>query len=166
MQPILTIDLTNRLVDEMEIPKGWNEKFLGGASLAARILYDKLTPGLDPLSSEAPLLFITGPLTGTSGPTVGRFVVCAKSPATGLWGESNCGGFWGVRLRKTGYDGILITGRAESPVYISVIDGKVAIIDCADFWSLNTDEIQSAIKDELDVRLAERAWGLLWDQKI
>ena len=151
MQPILTVDLTNGSADEFEIQSDWKEKFLGGASLAARILYDKLTPELDPLSSEAPLLFMTGPLTGTSGPTVGRFVVCGKSPATGLWGESNCGGFWGVELRKNGYDGLLITGRAETPVSLSIIGGKVTIIDCADYWGLDTDEIQTAIEENLDI---------------
>ena len=83
-------------------------------------MYEELLPELDPLSAQAPLLFLNGPLSGTSGPAVGRFVVCAKSPATGLWGESNCGGFWGPELRMAGYYGLWITGKAESPVYISI----------------------------------------------
>ncbi len=82
-----------------------------------------LTPELDPFSPEAPLLFLNGPLTGTSGPTVGRFVICGKGPATGLWAESNCGGFWGPELRACGYDGLWITGKATEPVYLW-LDGK------------------------------------------
>src|SRR4030042_1154477 len=103
MQPILRINLTSRNIDKFTIPHQWEADFLGGASLGARLLYEELLPGLDPLSENASLLFINGPLSGTSGPAVGRFVVCAKSPATGLWGESNCGGFWGPELRMAGY---------------------------------------------------------------
>ncbi|MBI3153192.1 MAG: aldehyde ferredoxin oxidoreductase, partial [Chloroflexi bacterium] len=88
MLPILKINLTNNTTEEFIIPKEWERDFLGGASLAARILYPYLTKELDPLSPESPLLFINGPLTGTNGPTTGRFVICGKSPATHLWAES------------------------------------------------------------------------------
>src|SRR5512136_1813838 len=107
MQPILTVDLHTGDIGTVSIPKDWERDYLGGSTLAARLLYDELTPDLDPLSPRAPLLFINGPLTGTAGPAVGRFVICARSPATGLWGESHCGGFWGPELRMAGYDGLL-----------------------------------------------------------
>ena len=122
IQPILKIDLSTATISTFKIPEAWAFKYLGGASLAARILYDSIKPDLDPLSPQAPLLFLTGPLTGTTGPAVGRFVVAGKSPATGLWAESNCGGFWGPELRKTGFDGVLITGKSPEPVYISILD--------------------------------------------
>ena len=125
---------------------------LGGASLGARMLYDELLPELDPLSTQAPLLFLNGPLSGTSGPAVGRFVVCAKSPATGLWGESNCGGFWGPELRMAGYYGLWITGKANSPVYISIIDGKVDIRPADHIWGMDTYTTQAAVKAELDAK--------------
>ena len=111
LQPILTVDLTTGELGQFDVPADWQQDYLGGASLAARKLYDELTPDLDSLSPEAPLLFINGPLSGTAGPAVGRFVICGKSPATGLWGESNCGGFWGPELRKAGFDGVLLRGR-------------------------------------------------------
>ena len=76
MQPILKINLTTGKTEEYRIPEKWKKDFLGGASLATRILYSSLTRELDPLSAEAPLLFTMGPMTGTSGPTTGRFVVC------------------------------------------------------------------------------------------
>ncbi|MGZ9166696.1 MAG: aldehyde ferredoxin oxidoreductase N-terminal domain-containing protein, partial [Anaerolineales bacterium] len=75
MQPILKIDLTTGKTEEYRLPEKWEKDFLGGASLAARILYSSLTRELDSLSPEAPLLFMMGPMTGTSGPTTGRFVV-------------------------------------------------------------------------------------------
>ena len=93
MQPLLIVNLTTQEFDEYHVPNLWEHDYIGGASLAARILYDSITPDLDPFSAQAPLLFMNGPLSGTSGPAVGRFVVCGKSPATKLWAESNCGGF-------------------------------------------------------------------------
>jgi aldehyde:ferredoxin oxidoreductase len=152
MQPILRINLTSGSIDQIKIPHEWEVDYLGGASLAARLLYTELIPGLDPLSADAPLLFMNGPLTGTSGPAVGRFVICAKSPATGLWGESNCGGFWGPELRMTGYDGLWITGKAESPVYITIIDKMVEIHAAKHLWGMDTYSTQSAIKTELDMK--------------
>ena len=128
MQPILKIDLSARIVERFIIPGAWERAFLGGASLAARLLYPYLTKDLDPLSPDAPLLFLNGPLSGTAGPTVGRFVVCGMGAATHLWAESNCGGFWGPELRFAGWDGVWITGRAEQPVYLWVNGDQVEII--------------------------------------
>src|SRR4030042_6315367 len=152
MQPILRINLSSREIGQFEIPHRWEEDFLGGASLAARLLYRELTPDLNPLSAEAPLLFMNGPLSGTSGPAVGRFVVCAKSPATGLWGESNCGGFWGPELRMAGYDGLWITGRAEAPVYITIIDRLIEIHSAVHLWGMDTYSTQLKIKAEMNVK--------------
>ncbi len=115
MQPIIRIDLSSGQINNFKIPPEWESDYLGGASLAARLLYEFLTPDLDPLSPSAPLLCLTGPLTGTAAPTVGRFVVCAKSPATGLWGESHVGGHWGTELRMAGWDGICLRGERLIP---------------------------------------------------
>ena len=148
MQPILKINLYIGQSERMSIPEEWINDFIGGASLAARILYDHLLQELDPLSPKAPLLFMTGPLTGTSGPAVGRFVICSRSPATGLWAESNCGGFWGPELRKAGYDGLWVEGRAENPVYIWINDDQVEIRDAKHLWGTDTYQTQSSIQDE------------------
>lgn len=150
MQPICSVDLTTRTIHRILIPPEWERDFLGGSSLAARMLYNDLVPELDPLSPQAPLLFLNGPLSGTSGPAVGRFSVCARSPHTGLWGESNCGGFWGVELRKTGFDGLLLTGRAEEPVYLWINDGKVEIRPAQQLWGLDTYQAQAAVLERLD----------------
>lgn len=152
MQPILRIDLSTGSINHLIIPRTWEEEFLGGASLAARFLYERLTPELDPLSPEAPLLFLNGPLSGTAGPAVGRFVVCGKSPATGFWGESNCGGFWGPELRMAGYDGLWVDGKSNSPVYISVQDKNVEIHPADHLWGMDTYTTQEAVKAELEAK--------------
>jgi aldehyde:ferredoxin oxidoreductase len=152
MQPILKVNLTTGESSEYFIPKDWERDFLGGASLAARLLYPVLTREMDPFLPESPLLFLNGPLTGTSGPTVGRFVVCGKSPATELWAESNCGGFWGPELRFCGYDGIWITGRAKTPVFLWVNEGRLEIWDAADVWGKDTYESQSIIKNKIGMQ--------------
>jgi len=150
MQPILKINLGDRTTEVINVPKSWEFQFLGGSALAARLLYPDMVQELDPFSPDNPLLFMTGPLTGTSGPAVGRYVVCSKSPATRLWAESNCGGFWGPELRKTGYDGIWVTGRADSPVYISINDSDVDILDASHLWGLDTYQTQTAIRKEIN----------------
>ncbi len=157
MLPILKIDLTNNTTEEFVIPKEWERDFLGGASLAARILYSTLTKELGPLSPEAPLLFINGPLTGTNGPTTGRFVICGKSPATNLWAESNIGGFWGPELRKAGYDGLWITGKAQSPVYLWIEEGRFEVRDAARIWGKDIYITQEMVKEEIGVKGARVA---------
>jgi aldehyde:ferredoxin oxidoreductase len=154
MLPILKINLTTNETEEFIIPKEWEKDFLGGASLAARILYEHLTPELNPLSSEAPLLFIAGPMTGTSGPTTGRFVICGKGPATGLWAESNIGGFWGPELRKAGYDGLWVTGKASAPIYLWLDGNRLEVRDAAHLWGQNTYATQDTVRDEVDVKSA------------
>jgi len=151
MQPILRVNLTDSTFSSYEIPKQWEYDYLGGASLAARLLYEDLTPELDPLSPESPLLFLNGPLSGTLGPAVGRYVVCGKSPATGIWAESNCGGFWGVELRKTGFDGILITGKSPEPVYMWINNGELQFISASHLWGMETYATRDTMIHELGI---------------
>ncbi len=162
LQPILKVDLTTRQVDNFFPPNEWISEYLGGASLAARILFDFLSKDLDPLEARSPLLFLNGPLTGSAGPAVGRFAVCGKSPATGLWAESNCGGFWGPELRKAGFDGVWVTGRAVSPVWLWIRDGKAEIRQADHLWGQDTYQVQASIQGELsekNVRVASIGIG-------
>ncbi len=157
MLPILKINLTDNTTEEFIIPKEWERDFLGGASLAARILYPYLTKELDPLSPDSPLLFINGPLTGTNGPTTGRFVICGKSPATNLWAESNIGGFWGPELRKAGYDGLWITGKAQSQVYVWIEEGRFEVRSAANVWGKDVYTAQEIVRAEVGVKGARVA---------
>jgi aldehyde:ferredoxin oxidoreductase len=93
-------------------------------------------------------------MTGTSGPTTGRFVVCGKGPATGLWAESNVGGLWGPELRAAGYDGLWITGRADGPVYLWIDGNSIAVRSATHLWGQNTYTTQERIKVELSDKSA------------
>jgi aldehyde:ferredoxin oxidoreductase len=157
MQPILKVDLATGLSERLEVPQEWSRDFIGGASLAARILYAELREESDPLAPDSPLLFMTGPLTGTTGPAVGRFVVCGKGPATGRWAESNCGGFWGPELRAAGFDGLWLEGRAQHPVFIWIHNGRVELRDATLIWGSDTYQAQDLVRQALGQRNARVA---------
>jgi aldehyde:ferredoxin oxidoreductase len=105
---LLKIDLSNGKISTIAIDTAEYTQFIGGAGMAARILYPMLSAKVDPLSPANPLLFMAGALAGTLAPNFGRHVVCARSPLTGIWGESNCGGTWGAELKLAGWDGVQI----------------------------------------------------------
>ena len=93
-------------------------KFIGGRGLGTKILYDEGVAKADPLSPENKLIYITGPMTGTASPTAGRYMVVTRSPLTGMIACSNSGGKWGGKLKYAGWDGLIVEGKAEKPVYI------------------------------------------------
>ena len=147
---LLVVDLTSGELVEEPIDPAMAHDFVGGAGYAARYLYDELGPETDPLGPENVLMFMTGPLVGTRAPSCGRHAVCALSPLTGIWGESNSGGFWGAELRFSGYDGIVVRGRSEKPVWLSIVDGqKPALHDASELWGLDTYETQQRLRDEM-----------------
>jgi len=149
MKKYLHIDLTTGLIEEKGIDPALARDFIGGSGLTARLLYDLIDQNTDPLGPENPLLFMTGPLVGTSMPSAGRCTISALSPLTGYWGESNTGGFIGPELRFAGYDGMLITGRSEKPCWISVIDGDVKLYDADQLWGQDTYQTQETIRKTL-----------------
>jgi len=164
----LTIDLTTGSNTLGTIDDDVLEKYLGGSGLGAYLLYPELSPDLDPLSPEAPLAFLTGPLTGTSGPAVARSVICGKSPSTGIWAESNIGGFFGTEMRKAGVDVLIVRGRAATPVYLWINDGRVELRAADHIWgAADTYQTQELIRDELDQPAARVACiGLAGEQQI
>lgn len=165
---ILKINLFTGNTEIEDLPEKMVIRFVGGASLGARYLYENLTIDLQPLSPANPLLFITGPLTGTIGPAVGRSVICAKSPATALWGESNIGGQFGTGLRSAGFDGLLVEGKADSPVYILIRDGVIQIREADHLWgNADTYQTQEMIRSECDdKRLKIAAIGAAGERQL
>ncbi len=144
---IADIDLSSGNVADYPIDHQYYRDYIGGGSLAARLFFDLVKPCIDPLSIENPLFIMTGPLVGTGFPGSSRFAVCAKSPLTGIWGESTCGGAFGVSLRKNGFDGIIIRGRASQPVVVEVFDGSITIGDATNLWGLDTYEAAQQLKE-------------------
>jgi aldehyde:ferredoxin oxidoreductase len=130
----------------------WAGKYIGGSGLATRYLYDLIKQNTRPDEPENPLIFMTGPLCGTPSLTSGRHHVAALSPLTGLYGESDCGGYWGEQLKRAGYDGIIFTGRASGPVYLWINDGNVEIRPASHLWGKDTYDLQAPIKEETDSR--------------
>ena len=155
---LLIVDLTRGTLHDEYVDPDTARAYVGGSGLAARLLWDRLTPNVDPLGPDNPLLFLTGPLTGSAGPANGRFTVCARSPATRLWGEANCGGFWGPELRFAGYDGVLVTGKSNAPVYLWIHDGKAVLRDASHLWGeADTYQTQQRIRAEVGDKLARVA---------
>lgn len=146
---ILRVDLTTGNYSVSQIKTSDKESYLGGRGLAARILFDELTVGVDPLGSENKLLIFTGPLTGTLIPFTAKHAVITKSPLTGGYTRSISGGFFSPELKFAGYDGLIISGRAASPVYLWINDDKVEIRDAKTIWGLTVPETETNIKKEL-----------------
>ncbi len=119
MGKILDVDLnTSRLADR-SIDEKTARKFLGGKGLGLTIIYDELKPDVDPLGPDNIIVFATGPATGTSFPTGGRYhVMTMKSPLTGSVGSANSGGRWGPFLKAAGYDAVVVRGASDAPVYL------------------------------------------------
>jgi aldehyde:ferredoxin oxidoreductase len=147
---VLDVDLTNRKVDIYPLDRNLTRTFIGGRGINGKRLFDSLPPETDPLGPENLLFFGTGPLTGTPGATA-RFNVTFLSPATGLFGDANSGGHWGAELKYAGYDSLIIRGKADRPVYLSIQDDTVQIRDADELWGLNvwdtTASIQRKMKD-------------------
>jgi len=145
----LAVDLNTRNTTHLELRDDDLKKFIGGASLAARLIYNHVTKGMDPLAPSSPLVFAIGPFTGTTIPMVSRGAVCGISPLTGIWGEATTGGVFPFRLKASGFDGIFITGKASKPVYLYINDGRAEIRDATHLWGKDTYQTQEILKDEL-----------------
>jgi aldehyde:ferredoxin oxidoreductase len=146
---ILRVDLSTGDIRDEPLDEAYARAFVGGSGLAARYIYDMVDGDTDPLGPENPLVFVTGPLVGTAMPSAGRCSVCALSPLTGIWGEANTGGFFGPELRFAGYDGIIITGRAEKPVWLSVVDGQAELHDADGVWGSDSYAAQERVREIL-----------------
>lgn len=142
----LKVDLNRLTTEDMPLAEELLKKFIGGATLAAKLLYNHVQKGMDPLAPESPLIFATGPFTGTSIPMVSRYAVCGISPLTGYWGEATSGGAFPFRLKQSGYDGLFITGRADKPVYLDLDQGTAEIHEATDLWGKDIYETQRLLK--------------------
>lgn len=144
----LSIDLGSGLVQDLELKEEMIETFLGGKGFGVSLLYDLVPEHVEPLSPDNALLFLTGPLTGTAAPSM-RGVVVSKSPLTGTINDSYFGGHLGHEIKYAGYDGLIITGRANVPVYLYLGAEGLEIKEAGKMWGLDTYETYEYIKGEL-----------------
>ena len=157
MGRVLEVDLTRKEIAKRPLEEYMARDYLGGRGFTSRMLYDMVGPEVDPLGPENVLFFSVGPLLGTLAPAACRWTVAAKSPLTGILGDGNGGGFFGVELKRAGYDAVIIRGRASAPVYLWIKDGEVAIKDASHFWGKDIYEFERSVRCELldpDVRIA------------
>ena len=159
MGKALEVDLTTSSIEEVPLSSELLKTYIGGRGLEARILYDRLSAGVDPLSSKNLLIFSVGPLTGTSVPTPGRSSMTTKSPLTGTIFNSNLGGTWGYYLKSTGYDMIIISGKSEEPVLLEIVDGKINIKDAKDIWGKGVEESTDTIYEKYGKRIGNLLIG-------
>jgi aldehyde:ferredoxin oxidoreductase len=153
MGKILWVDLgTGRIQAERTDPILYRQ-YLGGTGLAARILLDKIPPKADPLGPDNIIGFVSGLLTGTGSLFTGRWMVAAKSPLTGTWGDANCGGNFSPAIKRCGYDGIFFRGISPHPVYFCINDGKAEIRDARDVWGKDTKETEAFLKQNSGCRM-------------
>lgn len=146
----LRISLNNRKVTVENIDPKVLRRYLGGAGYGARILYDELKKGIDPLSKANKLIFATGPLSLNRIPGGGSVMVCFKSPLTNAWSESRCGTDFGPNLKRAGYDAVIIEDRSEKPVYIVINDEDIEIKPAEHLTGKSISEKIKMIRDELD----------------
>ncbi|MFX1455115.1 MAG: aldehyde ferredoxin oxidoreductase family protein [Promethearchaeota archaeon] len=144
---LLNVNLSNRVISVEPLDDNIARHFLGGAGYACRYLYNKLDKDIDPLSPENIVMIMNGPLNGTFAPNTGRWVVCSKSPYTGMWGESNCGSWFGAEIKKAGYDGIIISGASKTPVYLEINDDVARIRDAEFLWGKGTYYTTQKLKE-------------------
>jgi aldehyde:ferredoxin oxidoreductase len=147
---ILRVDLTTGKVSTEPLSEAMAKSYIGGIGLGIRLLMDNSKPGTDPFSPDNPIIFVTGPLSGTMGPTAGNgYAVVSKSPATGGVGEAKAHGFFGPDLKRAGYDAVIITGKADKLSYLWIDDDNVKIMNAEHMTGKSPYETDMEIREEL-----------------
>jgi len=152
----LQVDLSKNKAVAESYNKRLALNFIGGRGFAAKILWDRLKPGINPLSPENKLVFAAGPLTGFGLPNSGKLVVAAKSPLTDGYGDGNIGTVAAVQMRKAGYDAVIIEGKADTPVVLHIKNKVAEFLDAKDFWGLNSFKTEAQLKN-----IYERTAGIV-----
>jgi len=146
---ILWVNLSNRELNPTPLNMEWAHDFVGGKGLGARYFYEVQKPHTDPFASDNHLVFMTGPLTGTIASTMSRIAVITRSPLTGTFLDSYAGGYFPAELKFAGFDGLIITGKADRPVWLWIKDRSSELRDASDLWGRDTFFTIDSILQEL-----------------
>jgi aldehyde:ferredoxin oxidoreductase len=148
MGSILNVNLAESKIETEKLDDDLCRDFIGGYGIGAKLLYDRIPSGADPLGPDNILGILTGPLTGTSALIGSRFAAVAKSPKTsGGWGDANCGGFFGPHLKFAGFDGVLFSGISPKPVYLLIDEGKAQLLDAGDLWGMGVTALEDLLME-------------------
>jgi aldehyde:ferredoxin oxidoreductase len=149
---ILHVDLSSGSLRREPLDERLTRLYIGGRGINARLLFDATGPATDPLAPENHVIFGCGPLSGTTAPCPARFNVTGKSPLTGIMGDSNAGGYFGPAMKRAGLDHIVITGKADQPVYLFIDNARAELRPARHLWGKNIREAEAEIKAELGDR--------------
>jgi aldehyde:ferredoxin oxidoreductase len=146
MGKLLWVDLSKKTIKEEALDDKLCRDYLGGYGIGAKILFDRMPAGTDPLGPDAIFGIMTGPFSGTAALGASRYTVVGKSPLTGGWGDANSGGDFGPYLKYAGYDGVFFTGTSDKPVYLSIDNGKAELKDASHLWGKDTFDTEDVLK--------------------
>ena len=145
---IIEVDLDSGRTSVTKLPEEYYSNYIGGSGLAAKVFWERGIFYADPLSPEAMLIFMNGPFAGLRLSGASRNCVAGRSPLTGNWGDSSCGGYFAPELRYAGYDGIVITGKAEKPSMLLIEDDKIDVLDAAEYWGKGMEDVNRSLKEK------------------
>lgn len=153
---LLRVNLSTGQIRKEAVPETTIKNFVGGRGVGSKLLMDNMDPKIDALDPRNPLIFATGPVTGTYAPTGGRYMVVTKSPLTGAIASSNSGGYWGPALRFAGYEYLMVEGAAKDPVYLYINNDQVEVRSAKHLWGKIVDDTENMIREEThpEVRVA------------
>jgi len=146
---ILKVDLSTGKTETIPLNEKLIKNWLGGRGFNMRTLYDMVDESVDPRSPENPLIFGVGPVNGTHSAMGSRFNVSARSPHTGILGDSNAGGHLGAEIKYAGYDQVIITWKADKPSYLYIDDDRVELRDGKNVWGKDVWQTHEIIREEL-----------------
>lgn len=142
---LLDVDLTSGAWSVSELDDADLQRFVGGKTLAAKLLWDHLAPGVDPLAPENVVVLTPGPFTGSGVPAGSRFNLSTKNVLTGGIVSSNCGGDFGIYLKRAGFDAVLLRGRAPRPTWLAIDEQGAHLHDARHLWGLDIDRVQATL---------------------
>jgi aldehyde:ferredoxin oxidoreductase len=164
---ILHVDLSDNRQWVEEPDELIYRRYLGGGALSTYFMLRDMKRGVDPLGPENKLIFMTSVINGLPLSGANRYSAAGKSPLTGGFGEAEAGGFWGPELKRSGFDGIILHGRAAKPVYLFVNDGKCEIRDAGKYWGQLSGEVQDGLEHDLgDKRICVLQTGVGGENKV
>ncbi|MEM2465310.1 MAG: aldehyde ferredoxin oxidoreductase family protein [Candidatus Bathyarchaeia archaeon] len=163
---IAWVDLSEKEVHYHSVDAALARKYVGGVGLATKILWDETTSKTEPFSPENLLIFMTGPLTGTIVPSSSRYIVAGISPLTGILGIAHAGGNWAYEFKHAGFDGIIVKGRSEKPVYLWIHDDIIEIRDAQHVWGMDTYETSELLQKETDAKASIACIGPAGEKRV